>query len=89
MELTIVIGCQRAIEKQALPKIMMPYDLNLKALNSCCANSVILFFINFPLTGYSVYAFCVYNVAKLKHLFEKGVFYASVPRPYYRFSVLT
>lgn len=52
-------------------------------------NTEILFFINFPLTGYSVYAFCVYNVAKLKHLFEKGVIHASVPRPYYRFSVFT
>ena len=65
------------------------YRLNLRALSRCCTDTTILFFINFSLTDYSVYAFCVYNVAKLKHLFEKGVFHASVPRPYYRFSVLT
>jgi len=40
------------------------------------------FFINFPLTDYSDYAFYAYNEAKLKHLFEKGVTHASVPCPY-------
>jgi hypothetical protein len=44
MELTIVIGCQRAIEKQALPQIMMPLWFKFKGIEQLlCKYSDIIF----------------------------------------------